>query len=404
MKPREIRPNVHLIGAVDWDRRLFDGLIPLPHGTSYNAYFIRGSEKSALIDAVDPSKWDDLEGQLGELPAPDFIVAQHGEQDHSGGIAKLVERYPQAEVVANEKCKTELIDHLHIPAERFRLVGDGETLALGGKTLTFVFTPWVHWPETMCTWLEEDKILFTCDFFGSHLATTDTYADEESVYEPVRRYYAEIMMPFAPLVAKNVEKVAAYPIEIIAPSHGPLYSRPAFIMDLYREWASGAPRNIATLAYVSMHDSTRLMADHLTAALARRGVAVERFELTSADTGELAASLIDAATIVVGTPTVLTGPHPLAAYAAILVNALKPKARQLAVFGSYGWAGKAVERLAELVPGFKGELLDPVMAKGMPRAGDYEALDALADSIAARHQGLRERGGLRAVPTAGGQR
>ncbi len=291
--------------------------------------------------------------------------------------------------MANEKCKAELIDHVRVPEDRFHVVADGDSLPLGGKTLTFAFTPWVHWPETMCTWLAEDRLLFTCDFFGSHLATSDVYADEASVYSGARRYYAEIMMPFAAQVAKDVEKVAQFPAEVICPSHGPLYDRPAFIMDLYREWASGAPRNVATLAYVSMHDSTRLMADHLTAALAQRGVAVERFELTSADVGDLAASLVDAATVLVGTPTVLTGPHPAAAYAAFLVNALKPKARHIGVFGSYGWAGKAPEKLAELLPNFKGELLDPVMAKGLPKAEDYAALDALADAVAERHRGPR---------------
>ena len=243
----------------------------------------------------------------------------------------------------------------------------------------------------MCTWLPEDKLLFTCDFFGSHLATSDVYADEATAYSGAKRYYAEIMMPFAAQVAKDVEKVAQFPIETICPSHGPLFGRPAFIMDLYREWAGGAPRNVVTLAYVSMHDTTRLMADHLTAALAQRSVAVERFELTGADIGDLASSLVDAATVLVGTPTVLTGPHPAAGYVALLMNTLKPKARQIGIFGSFGWAGKAPEKLAELLPNFKGELLDPVMVKGMPKADGYAALDALADTIAERHQGLASR-------------
>ena len=391
MKPREIRKNVFLAGAVDWDRRLFDALIPLPQGTSYNAFVVVGSQKTALIDSVDPSKWPELEGQLDGLPAPDYIVVQHGEQDHSGCVALLANKYPGAAVVTNEKCRAELVDHLHIAADRFQLVADGESIALGGKTLTFVFTPWVHWPETMCTWLEEDKVLFTCDLFGSHLATTDVFAAEATVLAGAKRYYAEIMMPFAAQVAKNLDRLAQYPAQIVCPSHGPLYDRSAFITDLYKEWASGDPKNLATLAYVSMHDSTRLMADHLTAALVQRGVAVERFELTGTDIGELAASLVDAATVLLGTPTVHAGPHPAAAYAAMLANSLKPKARFVGVFGSYGWAGKAVERLAALLPNFKGELLEPVMAKGLPRDEDYAALDALADAVAARHQGLAAR-------------
>jgi flavorubredoxin len=190
---------------------------------------------------------------------------------------------------------------------------------------------------------------------------------------------------------KNVERVSAYPVEVIAPSHGPLYDKPATIMDAYRDWAGGEPRNVVTLAYVTMHDSTRLMVDHLTTELAERGVAVERFDLTTVDLGDLAMSLVDAATVVIGTPTVLTGPHPLAGYAAFLANALKPKAKYATVVGSFGWAGKAVDKLVALMPNLKVELLGPVMIKGMPRADDYAALGALADAIAAKHQGLAQR-------------
>ncbi len=142
---------------------------------------------------------------------------------------------------------------------------------------------------------------------------------------------------------------------------------------------------------MTMHESTRMMVDHLTGALAARGVAVERFDLTTVDIGELAMSLVDAATVVIGTPTVLTGPHPLAAYAAFLANALKPKAKWATVIGSYGWAGKAVEKLAEMLPNLKVELLGPVLCKGMPRDDDYAALDVLAGAIAAKHAGLASR-------------
>ncbi len=240
MKPREIRERVHLIGAVDWDRRLFDSLIPLPNGTSYNAYFVQGSEKNALLDTVDPTMWPTLEAQLDELPAPDYLVIHHVEQDHSGSTPLVLERFPGITIVCNEKAKAMLVDHLHVDDARFRVVADGDPLSLGDKTLTFLLTPWVHWPETMSTWLEEDKILFSCDLFGSHLATSDLYAVESDVFAGAKRYYAEIMMPFAAQVAKNVEKVTQYPIEVIAPSHGPVYDDPAFIIEAYRDWSTGA--------------------------------------------------------------------------------------------------------------------------------------------------------------------
>ncbi len=391
MKPRTIRENVYLIGAVDWDRRLFDALIPLPHGTSYNAYFVKGSEKNVLIDTVDPVHWHTLSLQLDELPAPDYLVIHHVEQDHSGSTPMLLERYPELTIVCNEKARGMLIDHLHVDDARFHVVADGDEVSLGDKTLKFLFTPWVHWPETMSTWLAEDRILFSCDFFGSHYATSDVFADKHEVYDGAKRYYAEIMMPFGVQVLKNIDKVTQYPIETIAPSHGPVYDDPAFIIGAYRDWAGGEPQNIVCLPYVTMHDSTRVMVDHLTAALADRGVAVERFDLTTLDAGELASSLVHAGTIVLGACTVLTGPHPLAAYAAFLANALRPRAKYATVVGSYGWAGKTVETLVGMMPKLKVELLDPVLAKGMPRAADYAALDVLADTIAEKHRSLAPR-------------
>ena len=391
MKPRTIRENVYLIGAVDWDRRLFDALIPLPDGTSYNAYFVVGSEKHALIDTVDPVHWNTLSRQLDELPAPDYLVIHHVEQDHSGSTPMLLERFPELTIVCNEKAKGMLIDHLHVDDARFHVVADGDEVSLGGKTLKFLFTPWVHWPETMSTWLAEDRILFSCDFFGSHYATSDIFADKHEVYDGAKRYYAEIMMPFGGQVLKNIDKVTQYPIELIGPSHGPVYDDPGFIIEAYRDWAGGEPQNVVCLPYVTMHDSTRLMVDHLTAALTDRGVAVERFDLTTLDAGELASSLVHAGTIVLGACTVLTGPHPLAAYAAFLANALRPRARYATVIGSYGWAGKTVETLAGMMPKLKVEFLDPVMAKGMPRADDYARLDALADTIAEKHKELAPR-------------
>jgi flavorubredoxin len=391
MKPRLITEDVYLLGAVDWDRRLFDALIPLPDGTSYNAYFVTGSEANALIDTTDPARCRTLLAQLDQLPAPDYLVINHVEQDHSGCTPDLLERYPDLVVVCNEKARGMLVDHLHIDDARMRVIADGDTLELGGKTLTFLFTPWVHWPETMSTWLEEERILFSCDFFGSHYATNDVFADKHEVYDGAKRYYAEIMMPFGGQVLKNIDKVTKYPIRYIGPSHGPVYDDPAFIIEAYKDWAGGEPQNIVCLPFVSMHDSTLLMVDHLTSALTDRGVAVERFDLTSLDAGELAASLVHAGSIVLGTPTVLTGPHPLAAYAAFLANALKPKTRYATVIGSYGWAGKTVETLVGMMGKLKCEFLEPVMAKGMPRAADYEALERLADLIAEKHQGLPPR-------------
>ncbi|MBU1935329.1 MBL fold metallo-hydrolase, partial [Patescibacteria group bacterium] len=273
MKSRKIKEGIYWMGAVDWDRRLFDSLIPLPDGTSYNAYLVRGSEKTALLDTVDPSMVDILMFQLEGIPNIDYIIAHHAEQDHSGTIPQVLEKYKDAMVLTTPKGKGMLVDHLRIPAERITTVEDGESLSLGDKMLEFIYTPWVHWPETMVTYLKEDNILFTCDFFGSHLATSDLYVtDEARVYEAAKRYYAEIMMPFRKIIQKNIEKIMKHEIDLIAPSHGPIYNRPTFIMDAYQDWISENPKNVVILPYISMHGSTKKMVEYLVSALTEKGV------------------------------------------------------------------------------------------------------------------------------------
>lgn len=165
MNAREIRNGIMLMGVQDWSRRLFDALIPLPDGTSYNSYLIPGSEKTALIDTVDPQLLPTLIAQLKHVPKIDYIISLHAEQDHSGSIPMVMELYPEATVICSPKAKALLMDHLNIPQGKLRTVEDGETLSLGNRTLRFVHTPWVHWPETMSAYLAEDKIPLQLRFF-----------------------------------------------------------------------------------------------------------------------------------------------------------------------------------------------------------------------------------------------
>ena len=387
MLARKIKEKIYWMGSVDWDSRLFDSLVPLPDGTSYNAYLIEGSEKTVLVDTDEPHMVTEFMSQLEGVSKIDYIVSQHAEQDHSGIIIQVLNKYPEAKLICTPKAKGMLADLLPIPEEIFITVLDGEKLSLGDKTLTFIHTPWVHWPETMVTYLEEDKILFSCDFFGSHIATSDLFVtDEGRVYEAAKRYYAEIMMPFRKVIQKNLEKLAPYDIAMIAPGHGQIFPRPEFILDAYHEWTMGAPKNTVVLPHVSMHKSTQLMVDHLVTALVERGVRVEPFNLAVTDIGKLAMSLVDAATIVVATPTVLSGPHPYAAYATFLANALRPNAKFLSIIGSYGWGGKTVEMLAGMIPNLKVEVIDPVLCKGVPGEETFNALSNMADIIAKKHK------------------
>ncbi len=389
MKKRALSDRVQMMGAVDWNRRLFDSLIPLPEGTSYNSYLVKGSEKTALIDTADPSLAHILMRQLEDVERIDYVISLHTEQDHSGLIPRLLQMYPGARVVCSVKAKELLMDHLHLDESVIDAMDDGSALSLGDRNFTFIHTPWVHWPETMCAYLEEEKILFSCDFFGSHLATTDMFAGEDPlIYEGAKRYFAEIMMPFRSIVKTNMKKVEAYDISMIAPSHGPVYDKPAFIMDAYRDWTSDRVENSVVIPYISMHGSTEMMVDRLLASLVERGIKVRKYDLSVTDIGKLAIDLVDAATVVIATPTVHFGPHPVVYSATHLANALRPKVKFAAIIGSYGWGTKAVEQISGLIPNLKVEVLGTVMCKGLPREDDLKALDDLAEAIAAKHASL----------------
>ncbi|MDZ7845225.1 MAG: FprA family A-type flavoprotein [Anaerolineales bacterium] len=386
MKPKKIVNGVHWMGAVDWDRRLFDALIPLPDGTSYNAYLVQGSEKTALIDTVDPDKSDILLKQLEDVKTIDYIISQHSEQDHSGSIPLLLERHPQAVVVSSTKAEDLLVNLLNIPLQRIKTVEDGEELSLGDKTLRFLYTPWVHWPETMVTFLPEDRILFTCDFFGSHIAMSDLYAGEDAyVLEAAKRYYAEIMMPYRKIIQKNLKKLDGLNFDLIAPSHGPVYDHPENILSAYKDWTSDQVSNLVVIPYISMHGSTASMVDYLVTELVERGITVQKFELTTTDIGKLAMALVDAATIIIGTPAFLVGAHPHVISAAALVNALRPKLKYAAIIGSYGWGNRAVEQVSELMSNLKVEMLAEELYKGLPDDETFKALDDLVEVIAEKH-------------------
>ncbi len=391
MTVKKIKKDIHWVGAIDWDRRLFDELIPLPEGTSYNSYLIKGQKKTALIDTVDPTKEDDLLDNLDDLEIEhlDYIVVNHAEQDHSGAISLMLELYSEAKIVTNEKCKNMLKEHLLIKEDRIIAVSDNDTLSLGGKTLRFIFAPWVHWPETMLTYLEEDKILFSCDLFGAHLAESNLWVDDESkVYFAAKRYYAEIMMPFRNNIKKHLERLKELEIKVIAPSHGQIYSHPEFILSAYREWISDEVENEVLIPYVSMHGSVEEMVYILSEELMRKGITVKLFNLSRTDVGALSIALVDAATIVIASPTVLTGAHPKVVSAVYLANALRPKLRYASVIGSYGWGGRMLENISAMIGNLKVEILSPVIVKGYPKEEDYNSLIKLADEIAEKHKNL----------------
>lgn len=383
MAVRSIKKGIYAVGAIDWDRQLFDELIPTPQGTTYNSYLVEGSEKTALIDTVDPSKTSNLMDNLEETGLKiDYIIANHAEQDHSGSILAVLKKFPDAVVVTNPQCKKLLKSFFQFSDEKFHVLEDGESISLGDKTLKFIFTPWVHWPDTMVTYVEQDKILFSCDFFGSHLATSQLYAPDDAlllVY--AKRYYAEIMMPFRPMIKTNLQKIDKLDIEIIGPSHGPLISNPSEIIKLYSMWVSDETLPQVILPYVSMHDSTRIMVDYVVEALINRGIEVKPFNLSKVEIGELLTALVDASTLVMAAPTVLTKPHPLLAQTIYLINLLRPKLEYGAIIGSFGWGTMMEKEIKELLSNLNIEYHETVLIKGIPEEKDFQDLNNLADQI-----------------------
>ncbi len=388
---KKLTDSVYNVGAIDWDRTLFDEIVPTPQGTSYNAYIVQGSEKTALIDTVEPYKFEELKKNLDDLGIKkiDYLISNHAEQDHSGSIPMILEMYPGIKLVTNEKCKNFEMDLLHIPEEKFTVIDEGDTIDLGGMTLEFILTPWVHWPETMSTYLREEKILFSCDFFGSHVATSYTFAKYyDKVYHEAKRYYAEIMMPFRTFIEKNIKKIRQKEIKMIAPSHGPVFDDPEYIIKAYEEWIDPIPHNMVLIAFVSMHESTRKIVEYLADKLEEKGVDVKIRNLISCDVGELAMDLVDVSTIVIATPIVLAGAHPAAVYGAYLANALRPKAKFAGVIGSYGWGGRAADIIKSNLANLKAELLEPVFVKGLPKEKDYKKLDEFSELIYQKHKSI----------------
>jgi flavorubredoxin len=375
---------VYSLSAIDWERKLFDELVPLHEGTSYNAYVVKGSEKTVLIDTVHASMTAGLIKALKSLGLQrlDYIVSNHAEPDHSGSIPAVLAEYPEAKVLANVKCRTLLKSSFNLPPEVFVIIRDNQTLSLGDKTLRFMWTSWVHWPDTTMTYIEEDRLLFTCDFLGAHLATSDLYADDTSRVEKAARvYYAEIMMPYRTHVNKHLDRLAGMQIDMAAPGHGPVHRHPEFILSCYRRWAADATRPEVIIPYISMYDSTAKMVDYLVDRLMENDLSVQPFNVIDLDSGRFASALAEASTLVFASPTVLNGPHPAMAYVAYLVNALKAKAKYAAIIGSYGWGTEMPASLVGLLPDLKVTWFDPVNTGGTPKPEDFTALDRLAADI-----------------------
>ncbi len=401
----EIAPDVFSVGAKDLNRKIFDALIPLPEGTSYNSYLVLGEQKNALIDTVNPGFEKELMLNVLEkisFEKLDYLIMNHAEPDHANAIPEILEEAKNAKLLASKMGAQVAKGYYEVPEDRIEIVDETTRIPLGGKTLRFVDAPWLHWPETMFTYLEEDAILFPCDFFGQHIGTKENFdyeMDWERLEEYAKRYFGEIMLPFRSAGQKALEKMKSLEIKTIAPSHGVIFTNPDKILVRYSSWTSGKLAKHALIAYVSMWGSSEIMAKELERKLREKGVLVSSYNLQEADLGEIARDLVDSACIVIAAPTFLGGVHPLALNAASLAKALRPPAKYAALVSSYGWGPMAGRTITEALKGTGIEMLGTVEVKARPKKDDLEKIGALASIIAEKigANGSEQSPGLRSI-------
>ncbi len=383
----EIAPGVFWVGAPDFHRRLFDSLISLPYGTSYNAYLVVGKNKIALIDTVWTPFSDLLLSKIEKIVNPkkiDYLVMNHAEPDHAGSMPKVLSVAHNAKLVAMKRGIGMAKVFYDVPDERMLEVKEGDTVDLGGKTLSFLEAPWLHWPETIFTFLVEDGVLFSCDFFATHIAPSQLFAEEadDFVLSEAKRYYADIMMPFPVFVKRALDKIKDLDIKVIAPSHGVVYRNPKRIIDAYEMWARGPLKQKVVILYVSMWGSTETMEKVIEEAISAEGIETVPYNLVVSDLSHLSRDLVDASAIVIGSPTYINGAHPLALTATEFIRSQKPRTKLVAIFGSYGWGGGAASQIEDRLKQSGFQIMETLECRGPPKEADLERARNLGKLVA----------------------
>lgn len=358
--------GVTWVGFIDWNVRDFHGYVT-SRGSTYNAYLIQ-DEKNAVIDTVKEQYVDNfLDRIAAQIPLDkvDYIVCNHAEPDHSGGFPAAMKACPNAVVVCNAKCQTALARHFDVSDWKFLVVKEGETLSLGSKTLQFFDTPMVHWPESMVTYYAEEQILFSMDAFGQHYATSyrfDDEADMREIMQEAKMYYANIVLPFERPVANALEKLGGLKIKIIAPSHGVIWrSHIPEIMAAYQGWRVSKPVKKVVIAFTSMWNSTRTMAQAIAEGAEEYEVDVHVLDMAANNNTTFVTDIMDAAAVAFGSPTLNMGIMPRMASALTYLRGLKPKGKSGVAFGSYGWAPKGSDEVADYMQAMGMEFVcDPI--------------------------------------------
>lgn len=372
-KPVKLSDHVYWVGAVDWTIRDFHGYTT-KRGSTYNAYLIL-ADRITLVDAVKAPFKDELLSRISALIDPsriDYIVSNHSEMDHSGCLQEIIREVRPEKVFASRMGVKALKEHFRIEDE-ISAVKDGESLSLGNLSLTFTETRMLHWPDSMFSYLADDRILFSQDAFGMHLASSERFADEIDAsildYEAAT-YYANILLPYSPLVINLLDKVgkAGIPIDIIAPDHGPVWRTGIDgILDLYRTWAEQKPANKAVVLYHTMWHSTELMARAIEEGLRSGSTQVRVMPMQSFHRSDAAYEVLDAGALIAGSSTLNNNMLPAMADVLTYLKGLKPKNLIGAAFGSYGWSGEATEHINDILSEMKvGLAADPIKARYVP--------------------------------------
>jgi anaerobic nitric oxide reductase flavorubredoxin len=393
MPPIEIKPDIYWIGVNDRTTDLFEGLWPITQeGVSYNAYLIN-DEKKAIIDLAKALKTDEFFSQIdqvADISKLDYVVVNHMEPDHSGVLTTLRRIAPQATILGTEKTRA-MLESFYGITEGVQIVQDGESLPLGQHTLQFVYTPFVHWPETMVTYDASEQILFSCDAFGSYGAFRGAIFDDECT-DPVfyereaLRYYVNIVAVFSKPVLRAIEKLAGVPISVIAPSHGLIWRKnPVRIVELYKRWAEYAtgPTEVGiTLLYGSMYGNTEKMMNAVAQGISEEDVPVSIFDVTHTHVSYILPSLWTQSGVIVGAPTYEGSLFPPMVQVLEMAAVKKIQNKKVARFGSYGWSGGAQRRFESLIEPLKWDLTDSFEFVGSPMEEDLKRGEELGARFA----------------------
>lgn len=377
MQPVEITKDVHWVGAVDWDCRNFHGYSISPRGTTYNAYLIR-DEKVTLFDTVKAEYAGKLLCNIAHLVKPgdiDYIVVNHVEMDHSGALPEIVAKTHPEKIFCSPMGERALKLHFDVTGWPIQVVKTGDTVSIGTRTLSFLETRMLHWPDSMATYVEKDKILIANDAFGQNIATSERFADEvdrAELYRQMVRYYANIVLPFSPITVKVIEQIESMKLSIdyLLPDHGVMYrgADVAFAIESYKAFAAQKPTKKAVVVYDTMWHSTEKMANAIADGLMAEGLSVRIMNLHVFDHSDVMEEVWDAGAVVVGSPTHNNGMMPRVADMLTYMKGLKPQNKIGGAFGSYGWSGEAVKNVAEALAGMGMEMpVEPLRSLYVPR-------------------------------------